>query len=247
MKFLPLLIAVFALAAARPAAAGTMIYKNREGEQRILTNVKLLSIDGRLLVFSINSGTDTMPLSSLVKYYDTNIKSAEQFDDNTADYTLSFTSVKHPDLIREQDKSPEFTFDYTISRKPGEPQTAIRAPYFYLFVLTTNAGGERSLHSYALPDKAKTSMRRYDEARMLEKVIALERPTVHDRDTHNMDRIPGKKKNRIGTKSGTVKLTGIKNAKIIAYYLVGWNKSELCAEKKWTAPGYQVSKLWWYR
>lgn len=234
------------------AEAGTMIYKNRDGEEKIVSQVKILSIDGRILVFSLNGGTETMPTASLLKYYDTDIRTAAQFDDSTADYDVSLGDTKYPELVKSQSgKSggPVFTVAYDVTRKAGGPTAgALRTPYFYLFVLTTNDEGSRNLHSYAFPDKAKTSMKRYDEAKMLEKVIDLDRPIFHDDDGRKLGKPLGGGGNRGlgGGKTATFQLTGIKDARIIGWYLIVWNKSDIVVTKQWQDHSYKVGNYWWY-
>ncbi len=247
-----LLLAVAAWLGGVNAEAGTLIYRTRDNEEKTVSKVTIVTIDAKLVTIKINSGTETIPISSLVKYYDTDIKSGGEFEDNSAEYTIRLGTEKCPGTGYETNKgkksSSVFSISYDTMRKPGQNQKAgIREPYLYLFVLTSGNSGERNFYSFSSSSKGKVSMRdAYDEAKMLEKVTSLDRTLIHDDDRNQLGR-PNQRGGLGGTDLAEFKLDGIKDQKIIAWYLVAWGKNKIEATKEWRDTGYNLHKTWWVR
>jgi len=248
-----LLLLAAALWLGGPAAdAGTLIYRTRDNQERTVSKVTIVSIDSKLVTIKINSGTETIPISSLVKYYDTDIKSGGEFEDSSAEYSIRLGTEKCPKTGYETTKGRKtpsvFSINYDTMRKPGQNQkAAIREPYLYLFVLTSGANGERNFYSYSSSSKGKVSMRdAYDEAKMLEKVSSLDRPLIHKDDRNQLGR-PNQRGGLGGTEIADFKLDGIKSQRIIAWYLVAWGKNKIEATKEWRDTGYNLHKTWWVR
>lgn len=242
MKKTALLLLTLAFAFA--ASAGTLIYTNREGKKLTVSGIKIFSIDSKKMVVKINDGTETILLSNVVKYYDTDIKSGSAFDDNSAEYSIRLGEG----ILSDKKKSGQQTFSisFDVSRKSGRMDTQLRYPYIYLFVLTSGEEGNRVITSYPFPSEAKASMKNYDEAKMLEKVLSLKRKRYHSEDA---DRL-GERVSHVqigGAKMATFSLNNIKNRKVIAWYVVAWGKDSIVAVKEWRDTSYKIGKNWWIR
>ncbi len=228
------------------AFGGTLIYRNRNGEKKRVSNLKILSIDGSKMVIKINEGTKTIALSQVLKYYDTNIKTGGEFDDDTAEYDIRLGEGKISS-DKQHSNQRTFSISYDVFRKQGEKsQSGLRAPYFYLFVLTSSDEGQRGMFSYSYPAQAKVSMKNYDEAKMMEKVLTLNRPYFYSSDANRLGRSSGPKLMG-GGKVATFQLSNLKNGRIVAWYLVAWSKDSISATKEWRDNSYRLSKTWWIR
>ena len=243
MKKTALLLLTLAFASA--ASAGTLIYKNREGKRLMVSGLKIFSIDSQKMVVKINDGTETIPLSQVVKYYDTEIKSGGSFDDNTAEYDIRLgEGTIRGDKKKNGQKTFEIPFD--VFRKSARMDTPMRYPYLFLFVLTSNDEGHRVISSYGFPTSARLSLKNYDEAKMLEKVLSLKRPHYHSEDVNHLGgRSSGARMG--GGKTATFPLSNLKDRKIIAWYVVAWSKEAISAVKEWHDPQYKIGKNWWIR
>ncbi len=240
------------LVAGLPLTAGTLIYKTADGQEKIVSQVTIMTIANQMLTLKIDSGTETIPLRSLVKYYDTDIRGGGEFEDNTAAYDIILGTEKCPtdgyQGSSDKRKTAEFTIGYSVRRKEGEAQkNELRVPYLYLFVLTSGDGGDRNFYSFSYPDKARVSMKAYDEAKMLEKVIALNRPTYYPDDRGRLGRPSPRNAGIGGDRIATFKLDGIRKQRIIAWYLVAWGKNRIEAEKSWQDHSYRIARNWWIR
>ena len=123
---------------------------------------------------------------------------------------------------------------------------AMRYPYIFLFVLSSDADGHRSMTSYGFPSSARLSLKNYDEAKMLEKVLLLKRPHYHSDDASRLgSHASGSRLG--GSKTATFQLGNLKDRKIIAWYVVAWNKDSISAVKEWHDTSYKVGKTWWIR
>lgn len=226
-------------------SAGTLIYKNREGKKLTVSGLKIFSIDSKKMVVKINDGTETILLSNVVKYYDSDIKSGGSFDDDTAEYDIRLgEGAIRSDKKKGGQKFFEIPFD--VVRKSARMDTPMRYPYIFLFVLTSNAEGSRAISSYGFPVAARLSLKNYDEAKMLEKVLSLKRPHYHSEDVNRM----GERSSTTrmgGGKVATFQLNNIKDRKVIAWYVVAWNKDSISATKEWHDTQYKVGKNWWIR
>ena len=241
-----------ALLAAGTLSAGTLIYRTRNREEKVVSDVTIVSIDSRIMTIKIAGGTETIPLANVVKYYDTDIKAGGEFEDNTAEYDVILGSEDCPKTGYTGGKTKKttvFSIPYTVRTKgAARSDAACREPYFYLFVLTSGAGGSRTLHSYASPARARVSMKTYDEAKMLEKVISLDRPTYYPADRNRLGRAGGNSTVSLGgEQTATFTLNGVKDRQIIGWYLVVWGKTRIAAVKEWHDTGYSLPAHWWLR
>ncbi len=245
--FLPLLICMAAL----PLPAGTLFYKTAEGEVKSISRVTLQSIDSKKVIIKSGGGTEVIGLGSLVKYYNTDLKNGE-FDDNSGDYTIHIGNVNAPRRAERKNKKSvetvEFKVPYSVSLKPKSRNTGnIRQPYFYLFLLVGGNNGGRKVHSFCYPQSAKAQVIPYNEVKMLEKVLAFDRPNINMNDRRIG--VPRSNNGLIGSDGAAVfKLNGIKDGKIIAWHIIGWGKNDIELSYGETVDtGYRVSKTWWIR
>ncbi len=232
--------------------AATIFYKVGGGEKQVLTKVKIVSISKGVITIERDGAKRSIPLSQLVEYSDADTIGGDAFEDNSADYTVTIAKVDMPKtgVIKTSAKqtSPPVAvceIEYTIGRKSeaGKDIDRIKAPYFYLHVLTIGNDEYNNYHTfrYCHPSEAKPGSDTYDEARILTAIQSLKRPMINLESAHGLsmgqgfgDRRPIK-----------IKLDKIKEAKIVAYHLEVWGKSEKIAEKDWNEIGYAKDKKWW--
>ena len=79
-----------------PAFGGTLIYLNSQKEKKIISEIDIVSIDKKIITIKIGKTTRTLPFSSILKYYDTDINMNLAFDDITADYSIYATNEMDP-------------------------------------------------------------------------------------------------------------------------------------------------------
>lgn len=234
---------------------GTLIYRTKkDGDEKTLSKVKLISIDKDLVTIEQGKGKKTIPLKWMVKYYDSDIATGgEQFEDETSDYTISISKIDMPrDGVKSTKKNGRQTnkndwceVEYSITRTPKEGQSkSTKMPYFYLFVLTTgsNEYGSRPEFQYYYPAMAKISSKTYDEAKIMEKISSLDRPLIYWNEQNDMRTSSS---GHIGERVAKFELKGVKDRKIIAYHLIIWGKKEVIAEKDWKEMTANVGDRWW--
>lgn len=227
---------------------GTLIYKNKAGETKWVSGLTILSIDEKKMVVRINNGTETIWLSQVSKYYNSDIRMGGEFDDGSAEYTIWLGQEK----ITSSEKTKgqmEFSIPYDVNKtdkaRSGE---SLRAPYMYLFVLVSDAESlQRKMYSFSFPGPAKVAMKTYDEAKMLEKAIALNRPRYHYEDASLLGSRSISGSRLGGDKVARFPLSNLRNGTIIAWYLVAWGKSSIVATKEWRKTGVRIEKTWWLR
>lgn len=230
------------------AFCGTLIYTNKDGEEKRVSGLTILSMDNKKMVVRISSGTETIRLSQVIKYFDTDVRVGGEFDDGSGEYTIRFGQEK----ITRSEKSNgrmEFTIPFDVNRAANTKMgTALRSPYMYLFLLVSNTDNfQRKMISACYPASAKIAMKNYDEAKMMEKATSLDRPRYYDEDAAYL----GKRKNSGASMDGgrvaRFPLNNIRNGKIIAWYLVAWGKDSIVATKEWRMPGLRIDPTWWMR
>lgn len=254
-----------ALAGALGLSAGTLVYRTDNGEQNIISKVKILSIDARLITLSMENGIETIPSNRLVKYYDSDIKVGGLFKDSTSPYGISINEIRVPKSTRRTVTSSSssgksrtssskggtvsLTYSVTASGRSAEGRgaTVYREPLFYLFVLTTK-DGVRKVGVTSYPSSARVSTKTYDEAKMMEKALDLNRRTINVDDR---DRL-GSSRSRSGSNSlgGTrieIPLSGIADGDIIAWYLVVWGKDGIVYTKEEKVTGERTQDRWYMR
>ena len=241
-----ILVLLFGLAFCADIFAGTLIYKTKAGEEKRVSGLTIVSIDGKKMVVRIKGGTETISMSQVIKYFDTDLSVGGEMDDNTGDYTVHLGSEK---LVRDK-KSGRITFSipYSINRASGvKLGTRLRQPYFYLFVLAVDEdSGQRKMMSFSYPAKAKVAMKNYDEAKMMEKAIDLDRPSFYDDDFGGLRR-SATNKSLGGRRTASFSLNNVRNGSVIAWYLVVWGKDKIVETKEWRDSGRRISTNWWIR
>lgn len=226
--------------------AGTLIYKNKAGEEKRVSGLTIVSIDGKKMVVRIKGGTETIAMSQVIKYFDTDLSVGGEMDDNTGDYTVHLGTEK---LGRDKKSGRlEFSIPYSVNRASGvKLGSRLRHPYFYLFVLAIDGdSGERKLMSFSYPAKARVSMKNYDEAKMMEKAISLDRPSIYGEDFGGLKR-SSSNKSMGGRRTASFSLNNVRNGSVIAWYLVVWGKDSIVETKEWRDSGSRISKNWWIR
>ena len=226
---------------------GTLIYKSNEGEEKRVSGLTILSIDSKKMVVRISGGTETIRLSQVIKYYDSDIRAGSDFDDGSGDYTLRFGQEK---MVRGEKANSrmEFTIPFDVDRTGNAKMgTPLRVPYLYLFVLVSDSENfQRKMFVASYPASAKISMKNYDEAKMMEKATSLDRPRYH----HDDAALLGKRSRGATLEGGRLArfpLNNLRNGKIIAWYLVAWGKDSIVATKEWRMPGLRIDATWWMR
>lgn len=255
-----ILSATAAVLMAGGLSAGTLVYRMDGGEQNIISNVTILSIDAKLITLSMENGIHTIPSNRLVKYYDSDIKVGGMFRDNTSPYSISISDIRVPQSTRKNSSSGSsrrssskankvtLTYSITPGQSPdGRPATIYREPLFYLFVLTTD-GGVRKVGMTSYPSYARVSSKIYDEAKMMEKALDLNRKIIHssDRDRLGTNRSRGGE-NVLGGTRIELPLSNIADGDIIAWYLVVWGKDGIIYEKEETVTGESAENKWYMR
>ncbi len=238
------LVLVPLLLGAVSGSAGTLIYKTDGGEVKWVSGVKIVSIDGSRMIIKINDGTKVISTRSVQKYYDTDIRGGGAFEDDSADYSIRLGDGKITGG-KNKGAGKVFSIRFNIFKEAqNKMNAAIRQPFFYLFVLATNSGGQRTLYSYAWPASARASMRTYDEARMLEKAVSLKRPTCHPGDIGKLGS-SGKKSTSFADGVATFQLSNLNDSTVIAWYVVAWSKNAISDTKEHHEIGYTLDKNWW--
>lgn len=241
----------------QPLSGGTLIYRvNGKGDPITTSRIKIISIQDGNITVEQDGGRQTIPMSWVDKYFDTDIPGGS-FIDNTSDYDVNIFKIDMPDTGytfstedgRRRRSVATCTVEYRISRKgeSGAPR-AVKMPYFYLYVLTTRDKeyGPRPAFSFHYPKEARIRSRNYDEARIIETVTSIDRPLVHDTTMRQL----GTPSRRTGLSSmgnlvAEIELRGINERQIVAYRLDVWGKDGIVAFREWKRPGYNPGEFWW--
>ncbi len=257
LKQIKFMLSLFLLALACPLPAGTLIYRiNGKGETLTTSKIKIISIQDKRLTIEQDGGRQTIPLSWVEKYFDTDIPGSS-FVDNTSDYDINIIKVDIPDtgytFSTEDGKRRKnvavCSIEYRINRKyePGKTQ-AVKMPYFYLYVLTTRDKeyGQRPAYTFFYPKEAKVKSKSYDEAKIIETISGIDRPLIHDKAIRQLG-TPARKSglSSMGNLVAEIPLKGIRGRHIVAYRLDIWGKDKIVASKEWQRPRYNPGKFWW--
>ena len=234
------------------AQAGTLIITNADGKERILSNVTIESIANGQMVIQMRQGRETILLASVKRFYDTNIKASGDFEDNTAAYSVRLTvpEIRNRKIPRkgggQSKESLTFSFEYNLDPVKGSKMSAsVREPYFYLYVLSSEPDGSRRFSVFSYPKDAQISGKRYDEAKMLEKVISLDRKKVFPGDLNKISH-SDTPRGDFGTTAVHIPLTRIDSAgEILAWHLIAWGKDSILQEKDWKHTSFRLHKNWW--
>ncbi len=235
------IIALVIAAAMLPAGihAGTITFK--DGTR--ISDAEVVSIKDGKIVIKKDKKERTFDIKNIESYYGTDLgDSGGAIPGEFAEYKVNILDIKMPDR-GEDSKGKTDTCDvkYSITRtEPGKNK--IKAPYFYLYVLTTPADGdgERQIYSYYYPNDAKVKGKGYDEAAILKKVNGFNRRVI------NYDEVnPKTSMKNIGGREINFELDGIDKRRIIAYRLDVWGNDKKAVEKTWKHMDYKVSDRWW--
>ena len=146
MKKVLFAITLFCIGFMAEVIAGTLVYKVNKDNEKIISDIKILSIDKKQIVLKVGNGMERIPLTSLVKYYDTDIKIGSVFDDGSSEYDIQIVNIKKPVSKTgltgsKKDKvTSNIEIEYNISTKDSNVKNrrAIKHPHFYLYVLKLN-------------------------------------------------------------------------------------------------------------
>ncbi len=239
-------------------SAGTIVYRpNKDAEPRRISNVKIISIENKIMTIEVDGGRERLSLSQVEGYYDTDIKNAaDGFDDNSPEYTVSVRPIKAPNRAQRKsgDKMVNETFDieYSIQPVPNKDEKrdtdSVKYPYVYVYIMTEyseDGSGQRPIYLTSWPKAANVSKKSYDKAAIMEKVLSSKRA--------NLYKYQGTSSNRLMSTSWDRKdelpLTMIKNknAKILAWHVEIWGKTDIVYQEDWVETGVRVGKNWWQR
>ncbi|NOY75678.1 MAG: hypothetical protein GXP32_07780 [Kiritimatiellaeota bacterium] len=219
--------------------AGTLFFKNGS----IVSKVKLISIANGVVTIEKDKARVFYKLKTVKAYYSTNVTSVGNNDPREfSKYKVVVSNIKAPKKgVDHKNKTSVFTFAYDVNKK-SKSLKKIRAPYFYLYVLTTESDeyGHRRVYRYYVPKIAKPKGKGYDEAAIMAKLSDFKRPIW------NSDR-----KDFHGGLSGrkiSISLKSVKKRKVLAWRLEVWGDSEMVYQKSEVQyPESRVGKKWWRR
>ena len=219
--------------------AGTIIFKSGS----ILSKVKIISIANGTVTVEKDKARKFYKLKLIKSYYSTDLSSSTTTDPNDyAKYKVSVFNIKVPKKgVNTKKKTSLFSFGYNIICAKSSSKK-LRAPYFYLYVLTHGKDeySHRHIYKYCKPKMAKPKGKGYDEAAIISKLNNFKRPIWHSdrKDLHG----------GITGREIKFELKGIKNRKVLAWCLEVGGDSELVYHKdEVMQPDYKVGKKWWRR
>jgi hypothetical protein len=262
LKSIRLLFVVFVLLSGLQLFSATIVYKpNKESEPKRISKVKIISITKNIIVVEKDGARTNIAVGQLVEYLDSDMDNAgEGMDDNTCEYTISLHKIDMPKTgyvknggTKKSDVS-ECEIQYSIVRdnKDGTDYNRVKEPYFYLFVLVDHddGNGGRGVLKYGFPpDRAKlTKGEGYDKASIVKQVTSLNRHVIN---FDNVREIGSGNINKTMTTTNEriikIKLTNIKDRRIIAYHIEAWGKKDIAGVKDWKDFGVKVDNNWWLR
>ncbi len=232
------------LLAAFSLSGGTLIYRDRNSNQlAILPKVTIQTIADGQMQCEYDKKDFIVPLADVVRYYDEDLKvEGGYLDDNSTAYDIRLGDVEIPDNKKKQ---LNFNVRYHIMRRQDQcNDPRIRMPYFYLVVLTESEAQDGSIRRqrniYANSNSARISSRGWSEIKVLEKLLAGDRPLWTSADE-------AQNKPMASSLSGletTFNLTGLSKRKILAWYLTAWGKNTLEDSKIWIDPTAGIENDW---
>lgn len=252
MKILKTVFFALTAAASLALSAGTLVYRpNKDADARRVSNVKIVTIEKGVMTVEINGGYEYIPLGRVEGYYDTDLKtSSDGFDDNTPEYTLTVTNIDAPERaqkkVGDKQTNESFKIDYRIVPQYTKEQSSnsVKEPYFYLYVLTEGgeSGGERPIYLTCWPKTASSGKKVYDKAAIMDKVLSSKRSNIYT-NQGGVGNISARDRQAV------LPLTMIRNkrAKILAWHLEVWGKTDIIYEKDWVEIGVRISKNWWQK
>lgn len=244
LKWTLAVLATVGLVAVSTIRAGTLLFKDGTS----ISGVKLISItDGRITVEK-DKAKRSFPLNTMKSYFQADLPEGNRGDlaNDLADYAVRIIEVKMPK--RGKDKDGETTsckINYSIARKGSGP---VKFPYFYLYVICSrdSEAEERPIYRYCYPNEAKPKGKGYDQAAVMTKLGAFNRPTIGEDEQSDFKQETG----NLSGREVTLSLKGIGNRNIIAYRLEIWGNEAIVANKEDKVDileSRQVDKRWWER
>ena len=235
-KTIPLCLALFFSLSSMGA---TIIFKS--GAK--ISKVKLISIANGMVTIEKDKAQKSYRLKLLKAYYLTDIESSNNaIPDEYAKYKITVFNIKAPKKGTDiKKRTSKFSFGYNISRSKGSSKK-IRAPYFYLYILTHGKDeySHRHIYKYYKPKMAKPKGKSYDVAAILTKLNDFKRPIWHSDRKNLHGGIAGRKIE--------FPLKGVKSKKVLAWRLEVWGDSELLYQKtEKQYPEVKIGKNWWRR
>ncbi|MDX9861885.1 MAG: hypothetical protein RBS99_13325, partial [Rhodospirillales bacterium] len=117
---------------------------------------------------------------------------------------------------------------------------------FYLYVICsrTSETEKRPIYRYCYPDEAKPKGKDYDQAAVLARLNAFDRPILGEGERF---RLTG---NGLAGREVNFEMSSVRGRKIIAYRLEVWGNSKLIAEKTEKVDVFEsrdVAARWWER
>ncbi len=254
------LFALLAFFAGFKLDAATIIYKaDKDGEKKILTKVKVISISKGVMMLEKDGARKSISLGQLLEYSDSDLKSGgDALEDNSSEYTVTLLKVTMPKtgLVKTGSKQTGAAtscceIEYAINRKQDDSKDSnrVKVPYFYLHVLTdgNDENGNRDVYRFCYPAAAKPGSDTYDEARILDAVQSFKRNTINFDNLHGLNSTGKQELRSQSDREIKIKLDKIKDRRIVAYHLEVWGKSDKIAEKDWSEIGHIYDKKWWLR
>jgi hypothetical protein len=235
---------------------GTLILK--DGKK--ISDVKIISISDGKIIIEKDRVKETVSLSSLSGYYDTNMKEASDGAEigDYADYDVS-VDVDMPDRgmdKKSKNKGPaECVIKYNIMRKgPHASVNRAKMPYFYLYILTwaKEEEGSRNINMFCYPKQASVRSKGYDKAAIIDNIKGMDRPNVNFDKYNGLD-TPGNKDllKGGGEREARIPLGKIGDKKIVAWHLEVWgtDTTKPVTIKDWKEMGSHLSTAdkWWER
>jgi hypothetical protein len=258
---LKLLFAALVLCIASQLQAATIVYRaNPENEPKRIAKVKIISINKNIVVIEKDGARTSIGLGQLVEYYDSDVENGgEGIDDNTCEYSVSIHEVDMPKTgyaksgSNKKSEVSECEIQYSIIRNKtdGVNYNVVKEPYCYITILLDNddKNGGRSILRYGYPtERAKVSKNDgYDKAAIIKQVTALNRHTINFNNLNDLSSSKSfdSKISGANERSIKIKLTNVKERRIIAYHIEFWGKKEVAGQKDWKEVGVKVGNNWW--
>jgi hypothetical protein len=242
MNFFKFSFSLIAFASVCNLSAGTIFFK--DGSK--LSDVEIISISEGEIIVEKDKAQKSYDLKLLKAYYNTDIDTGGDTDPKKyVDYKVNIITMKVPErgqkTVSGKKKTESVEIEYTLSKK-GKEGDKIKAPYFYLHILTTGKDeyDERKVYSYSYPKQAKAKGKSYDVAAILAEVLDFGRP-VWDIDKARI-------KTSLSGKKFKIDLKSIGTRKILAWHIEVWGNEDRILEKdRVVDPRAGIGKTWWKR
>ncbi len=221
-----------------PLISATIIFN--DGTR--LTEIEIVSINDGKITVEKDKKRRTFPLKLLKSYFQSDIQGAESgsMPGEFGDYSVAFTKINFPDHgvdSKGNTASAELNF---FLKGLDSLARRVKVPYVYVYVLCSRSDDTkaRPIYRYYFPDTAKPKAKNYDQAAVLEKLFAFDRP-IWSTDDHSIH-------SGIRGRKWKFPLKEVKDRKILAYYIEVWGNDSIVYKKE--RKSFGVTKLperWW--